>query len=313
MNNIMPLILLATVLTAEAADPVRKLVCTGRVEAVDGELEVSAQMSGTIISIKVKEGDWVTSGTVLAELDARREKAAHDLALAKLARVKAGIGKEEIAAAEATRDAISAELVRAELEFQRTLKIQGATKGAIAEEMMDQRRQVAETMRKRLISATKQCEALKRGPLPEDIALAEAEVAVARTAYELREIHAPSDGAILLLNRHPGDFVSLNFPSPILRMANTRKLRLRIEVSEQEVYRLKPGMAGDFTTYGESKSNGKLKVVTLLPAFAPRRLFEPDSTARMDTRTLQALCEILDGSAQVYAGQRIMATFVLKE
>ncbi|MGL5019567.1 MAG: hypothetical protein ACRDBP_15640, partial [Luteolibacter sp.] len=73
------------------------------------------------------------------------------------------------------------------------------------------------------------------------------------------------------------------------------------------------GMAGDFTTHGESKSNGKLKVVTLLPAFAPRRLFEPDSTARMDTRTLQALCEILGGTAQIYAGQRIMATFVLRE
>ena len=86
-----------------------------------------------------------------------------------------------------------------------------------------------------------------------------------------------------------------------------------IEVNEQEVYRLKPGMSGDFTTYGERKSNGNLRVVTLLPAFAPRRLFEPDSTARMDTRTLQALCEILDGTAQVYAGQRIMATFALKE
>lgn len=313
MNKMLPLILFATILTAGAADPVRKLVCTGRVEAVDGELEVSAQMSGTLVSVKVKEGDWITSGTVLAEVDARREKAAHDLALAKLARVKAGIGKEEIAAAEATRDAISAELVRAELEFQRSLKLQAATKGAISEDTMDQRRQYAETTRKRLISATKQFEALKRGPLPEDIALAEAEVAVARTAYELREIHAPADGAILLLIKHPGDFVSLNFPSPILRMANTRKLRLRIEVNEQEVYRLKPGMAGDFTTYGEGKSNGKLQVATLLPAFAPRRLFEPDSTARMDTRTLQALCGILDGSAQVYAGQRIMATFVLKE
>jgi HlyD family secretion protein len=305
--------MLATVMTAGGADNVRKLVCMGRVEPVDGELEVSAQMSGTLVTVKVKEGEWITSGTVLAEVDARREKAALDLALANLARVKAGTGKEEIAAAEATRDAISAELVRAELEFQRALKLQGTAKGSISEDMMDQRRQYAETTRKRLISATKQFEALRRGPLPEDIAQAEAEVAVARTAYELREIHAPSDGSILQLNRHVGDFVSLNFPSPILRMANTRKLRLRIEVNEQEVYRLKPAMQGDFTTYGESKSNGKLRVTTLLPAFAPRRLFEPDSTARMDTRTLQALCEILDGSAQVYPGQRIMATFAVKE
>jgi multidrug resistance efflux pump len=313
MNKMMPLILFATVMTVGAADPVKKLVCTGRVEAINGELEVSAQMSGTLVSVKVMEGDRVTRGTVLAEVDARRERAAHDLALARLARVKAGTGKEEVDAAEAARDAISAELVRADLELQRSVKLQSVTKGAISEDMMDQRRQYAETTRKRLISATKQFEALKRGALPEDIALAEAEVAAARTAYELREIHAPSDGTIVLLHKHAGDFVSLNFPSPILRMANTGELRIRVEVNEQEVYRLKPGMAGDFTTYGEAKSNGKLQVVTLLPAFAPRRLFEPDSTARMDTRTLHALCEVLDGSAQVYAGQRIMATFVLKE
>lgn len=313
MNRIMVLVLLSTALTAVAADNVTKLVCMGRVEAVGGELEVSAQMSGTLTDVRVKEGDWVVCGAVLAEVDARREKAALDLTLANLTRVKAGTGKEEIAAAEATRDAISAELVRADLEYQRALKMHGDSRAAIAEDMMDQRRQYAETTRKRLISATKQYEALKRGPLPEDIAQAEAEVAVARTAYELREIHSPSAGSILLLNKHAGDFVSLNFPSPILRMANTRNLRLRIEVNEQEVYRIKTEMLGDFTTYGESKVNGKLQVTTLLPAFAPRRLFEPDSTARMDTRTLQVLCEILDGSAQVYAGQRIMATIPLKE
>lgn len=45
----------------------------------------------------------------------------------------------------------------------------------------------------------------------------------------------------------------------------------------------------------------------------PSRMFEPDSTARMDNRTLQAICEILDGSTQVDAGQRIMATCTLKE
>jgi multidrug efflux pump subunit AcrA (membrane-fusion protein) len=60
-------------------------------------------MSCTLTAVLVKEGDWVTNGTILAEVDARREKAAVDLAAAKLARVKAGNGKEEIAAAEATR------------------------------------------------------------------------------------------------------------------------------------------------------------------------------------------------------------------
>jgi multidrug resistance efflux pump len=292
---------------ADANKPVAsRLVCVGRVEPVGGEVAVCAQMSGTLTAVFVKEGDWVTNGTVLAEVDARREKADLDLALAKLARVKAGNGKEEIAAAEASRDAIAAELAFAESEFQRAVKL--SENKVVSVDEMERKRQEADTLRKQMISAEKQAEALKRGPLPEDIALAEAEVATAQAAYDLRLVRAESDGVILELQRHGGDFVAVNFPTPILRLANTRSLRVRIEVNEQDVYRVKTGMKGEFTTFGADQSSGQLVVKTILPSFAPRRLFEPDSTARMDTRTLQVLCEIA-ADAQVYAGQRLTATF----
>src|SRR5664280_978317 len=65
----------------------------------------------------------------------------------------------------------------------------------------------------------------------------------------------------------------------------------------------------NFTTFGADQSSGQLVVKIILPSFAPRRLFEPDSTARMDTRTLQVLCEIA-ADAQIYAGQRLTATFM---
>ncbi len=293
-----------------ATDNELRLVCVGRIEPIDGEVEVTAQISGTIVALNAKEGDSVTCGTVLVELDARMEKAALDLALAKVARVKAGVGKEEIAAAEATRDAVAAELVFAISEYERGVKLRDSR--AIAEDLLEQRQQRAETLRKQLTSATKQHEALKRGPLPEDIAQAEAEEAVARAAYDLRLVRAATDGTILHLYKHAGDFVSINFPATILRMANTRKLRVRVEVNEQDVYSVKVGMQGEFATFGADKRNGKLRTTTILSAFAARRLFEPDSTARMDTRTLEVLCEILDGSAMVYSGQRVTATFALK-
>ncbi len=262
----------------------------GRVEPVDGEVEMSAQMSGTLVAGLVKEGDWVTYGTVLAEVDGRREKAAVDLAAAKLARVKAGNGREEIAGAEANREAVAAELVFAEAEYQRAVKLREQL--VFAQDELDRRRQEAEKLRKQLVSAEKQVEAMKRGPLAEDVALAEAELASARTTYEMRLLRAESDGKVLALHRHTGDFVSLNFPSPILRFGDTRRLRLRVEVNEQDVYRVKEGMSDEFITFGGSKPNGRVVVRTVLPSFAPRRLFEPDSTARMDTRTVQVLCDI---------------------
>ena len=293
---------------AEVAKPGNsKIICGGRIEPVNGEVELSAEMSGTLTAVLVMEGDWVTNGTVLAEVDARREKAAVDLAVAKLARVKAGNGKEEIAAAEANREAVAAELDLAEAEYQRAIKLR--KESVLAEDELDRRRQQAAALRKQVAKADKQTEALKRGPLPEDVALAEAEAGAARTAYELRLVRAVSDGTVLQLYRHAGDVVSVNFPSAILRMANTRRLRARVEVNEQDVYRLKEGMEGEFTTFGASKAGGRLVVKTVLPSFAPRRLFEPDSTARMDTRTLQVLAEVL-GDGTVYSGQRMTVAFV---
>lgn len=313
MNSLPSRLVLATVCllvcAASGADPVSRLVCVGRVEPVDGEIEVSAQMSGTLTALPVKEGEWVTKGAVLAEVDAPREKTALELASAKLARVKAGYGKEELAAADASREAVAAELTFAESEYQRAEKLR--EKKVFAEDVLDQRRQRAATLRKQLASAEKQLEAMKRGPLPEDIAVAEAEVGVARAAFDLRLVHALSDGAILHIHRHAGDFVSPNFPSPILRLADTRRLRVRIEVNEQDVYRIKAGMEGSFATFGATKPNGRLVVKTILPSFAPRRLFEPDSTARMDTRTLQVLCEVAGDSAPVFSGQRVTVTFPL--
>ncbi len=313
MNNYLSLVCLALVLTASAAEPnaatngVRKIVCVGRVEPVDGEVEVSSQMSGTLTAVQVKEGDWVTNGTVLAKLDAPREKAALDLALAKLARVKAGNGKEEIAAAEASRDAVAAELEYAEAEYQRAIKLR--EQKVVADDVLDERRQRATALQKQLLTATKQAEAVKRGPLPEDVALAEAEVVSARAAHELRIVRAQADGAILHLYRHAGDFVTVFQPAPILRMADTKRLRVRIEINEQEAHRAKAGLEGEFTVFGVKEVGGGLMMRTVLPSFAPRRLFEPDSTARMDTRTLNVLCEIQGAASPIFSGQRVIAIF----
>lgn len=286
---------------------VRRIVCVGRVEPVEGEVEVSAQMSGTLVAVRVREGDWVAAGAVLAEVDARREKAAVDLAEAKLARVKAGNGAEEIAVAEASRDAVAAELALAESAYRRTLVLSGTK--VLADEVVEERKQMAVALRQRHLGATRQAEAMRRGPLPEEVALAEAEIAAARAAYELRLVRATADGAVLELHRHAGDYVSVIYPTPILRLADARRLRVRIEVSEQDAFRIKTGLSGEFVTFGLRQAGGRLVVKTILPVFAPRRLFEPDATARLDTRTLQVVCEIV-GEADVFAGQRVTVTIL---
>jgi multidrug efflux pump subunit AcrA (membrane-fusion protein) len=292
-----------------AEETAQHLLCVGRIEAVGGEVDVAAAMNGTIESILVKEGDRVETGALLAVVDARREKAHLDLAQARLARVQAGSGAEEIAATAAQRDALAAELVYAESEAERARKLKATE--VVSDGEAEARLQRADSLRKQVAGLQKQWEAMKRGPLPEEIAVARAEVELARAQYALAEVRAPSAGTVLQLYRHAGDIVLMSYPTPILRLADTTRLQVRVEVNEADVYRVKPGTEGAFTVVGMQRETGRLRVAAILPAFTPKRLFDPDTSVRVDTRTLQVLAEIIETGVTVYSGQRVTVAFTV--
>src|SRR5581483_11032142 len=66
---------------AHAAPAPVTIVCTGRVEAIRGELDVAPQVAGQLVEVRVREGDAVAQGAVLAVLDGARQAA--DLAAAE--------------------------------------------------------------------------------------------------------------------------------------------------------------------------------------------------------------------------------------
>jgi HlyD family secretion protein len=289
-------------------DTTSPMVCVGRIEPLGGEVDVSAQMAGTLEAVTVKEGDRVEAGAPMASVEARREKAQFELAKARLTRVQAGFGAEEIAATAAQRDAVAAELSLAESELRRALKLK--EQNVISDDDMETRQQRVASLTKQVASLQKQFEAMKRGPLPEEVAVARAEVEVARANYQVHEVLAPCGGTVLQLYRHTGDQVLLNYPTPILRMADTNRLQVRVEVNEADVYRLNAGTEGSFTALGLQSETGRLRVRTVLPAFGPKRLFDPDTAARVDTRTLQVLCDVTKTRQLVYPGQRVIVTFL---
>lgn len=288
---------------AEMAGASSVIVCVGRIELVGGEVEVFAQMAGSLETVAVKEGDQVEAGALLAIVDARREKAQLDLANARLERVQAGVGTEEIAAIAAQRDAVAAELTFAESELERARKLKAQQ--AVSDDALEARQQCVNPLKKQVASLQKQFEAMKRGPLPEELAVARGEVEAAEANYELREVRAPFSGTVLQIHRHTGDGVLLHHPTPILRLADTNQLQVRVEVNETDVNRIKCRMEGSFTVFGMEKEAGQLRVRTVLPAFGPKRLFDPDTSARIDTRTLQVLCDVTERQQPVYPGQRI--------
>ncbi len=113
--------------------------------------------------------------------------------------------------------------------------------------------------------------------------------------------------------RHAGDSVSVQQQTPIVRMVDAGHLRIRLEIDEAYAARLKPPREGTFQVGGVAEDVGRLTVATVIPQFGPKRLFNPDTSARIDTRILDVLCDIRDCSIPLYPGQRITARIPLED
>jgi multidrug resistance efflux pump len=311
---------------AETSPPLAlgRIVCTGRVEAVRGEIDVAPLVAGTLTEVRVKEGQYVEKGTLIAVLDgarqtADREVAEKDMRLARahLDRLLAGAGAEEIAAAEAAANAVRAELKSAETGLGRARRVIGS--GAMSREDLDTRTQGVERLRHELEGSQKRYDALRRGPLAQEIQVARAQLEVAearcdraRVEAEYCRIYAPISGTVLKLYREAGDSVSIQYPTPIARMTDANDLRIRLDVDEANVPLLRPGIEGSIEVRGVSGVVGRIRVETVVPAFAPKRLFSPDTSERHDGRTLSVFCSVCDGRVQLYPGQRVTARLVVE-
>jgi multidrug resistance efflux pump len=300
-------------------------VCTGMVEAMGGEVDVFAQMPGELVEVNVHDGDVVKKGQVVAVLDARRQEsqiavaeAAVGLAEAKLKRIQAGFGKEEKQEALYAVEAVAAQLKYETANRDRLRKLY-ATK-AISLDVLEASENQVDHLQKQIDSLKAHYESLRRGPLPEEIELARAEVTEAnqklqeaKVNYAYRMVYAPENGTVLQVYRHAGDSVSIQQQTPILRLVDAGHLRIRLEIDETDAPRLKPPREGTFDVGGVADGVGKLVITTVVPQFGPKRLFNPDTSARIDTRILAVLCDIKECKIPLYPGQRITARIPLED
>lgn len=121
----------------------------------------------------------------------------------------------------------------------------------------------------------------KLGPRPEELEVARA--AVTRAQKSMDEIQAlgdqgklvaPTDGIILERYREPGS--ALLPGTPVVRIGDTKDLRVRAEVSADNSAQLRPGQT--VALLGNFLSGGPLsgKINRIVPAAGPKKLFSDD-------------------------------------
>ncbi|HLU01088.1 MAG TPA: efflux RND transporter periplasmic adaptor subunit [Burkholderiaceae bacterium] len=213
-----------------SAPLVQTVVATGRVAALS-RAQVGSEVTGVVVERRVKEGDRVQAGDILAILRATELEAAVNQARAELARLQestlpqaqAAVREAEVALAQASREAQR----RRQLYEQR----------AIPREELERAVQAEAAARASAEQANLEARSLAAGNPNE--ALARARLASAEAQLAKTIIRAQVSGTVLTRNAEPGDLVQ---PSRVLfEIAHDGDIEVLVPLDEKNLEVLELG------------------------------------------------------------------------
>jgi len=228
--------------------------CLGRIEPEDGVIHVA----GTYIqgrpplveSLKVKEGDQVRRGDLLAILVGQRQlqaalEQAHaqtSVAQRRLEQLKGGPKHGDLAAQQADIARIEARLQNAQAELKRYEALR-STHDVTASDL-DARRTEVQVIQTELEQSKHRLDGMNEVS-DGDLHVAEAQLQAAmadeqraRRDYELSSVYAPTDGKILKIDAYSGEEAG---PNGILDMGQTGRMYVVAEVYETDIVRVHTG------------------------------------------------------------------------
>jgi HlyD family secretion protein len=304
--------------------PLSNLVAgPGRVEPVSEDIKIGSELSGKLRSVNVEEGDSIRKGQVLAVLEnddyraqVRSAEAEVGGKEATLRKVLNGARLQERSEAWSSVRAAQAVEENASSDMERRQKLYAA--GVISREELDR------YVREYNVAKAQYQESVERHSLVDDRAreedvafaqadlqLARARLADARAKYEKTLIRSPIDGTVLRKHHRNGESVSNSstVPDPIVTIGDKNVLRVRVDVDETDVNRVRVGQKAYVTAdaYGTRKFWGR--VVRVGELLGPKNVRTDEPTERVDTKILETLVE-LDSGARLPMGLRVDAYIV---
>lgn len=284
---------------------------SGVIEPADRETKVSAHVGGRIGKVLAKEGDFVEVGTELVDLDNEVDKAALDAAeadvaisVAELTRTVRGLRREDVEAIVADTESIKAKRAQSATSLERVEQL--AKSGAATADELDRSRRQAEIDSRAFDAAEARAKAAVAGSRSEDVVVARAkrEAAVARreqarASYERTIVRAPIAGQVLQVKVRAGEFFNPNGQEPLIVLGDTRKLRVRMDVDERDVGRVKAGQAAfaQLSAFGGKRFGGR--VVEVGRRMGRKNIRTDDPTERIDTKVLEVVVELEPGQGLV--------------
>jgi HlyD family secretion protein len=223
----------------ERGDIARSVVARGKIEPLS-RVEVKSKANGIIKALLVEEGDPVTQGQVLAELDKENLLAQLREAKAMLAGAEANLQAAVAAESRARVDAANPELAFNQRDYERA---QGLFQQKIAsQQQLDDAERALQISKNRqlLLDASVQTAAAQTGQARAQVAAATAAMDRAQENLDYATIRAPITGIVLSRPTEVGDAVSsiLNLGSAatlIMTLGDVASVYIKGEVDEADI------------------------------------------------------------------------------
>jgi HlyD family secretion protein len=299
--------LLAVSLVAAACaapPPSGALRVSGHVEAT--EVQVSAEVAGRILELRVAEGDVVTAGDVIARLDTRdtelllaRARADKAAATAQVRLLEAGARREDVRyaeaqvmAAEADVPPIDVELTSAVVDYDRFESLLKADAGS--QKQRDDAKARVDTLRERQRGARERVrvarEGLARaraGARPEELdgararaAAVDAQIATLEKTLGDAAVVSPVGGVVTQTLVDAGEVVAPRVPLVIV--TDLAHAWANLFVPEPSVPRVTMGQAATvFTDAGGEGIPGTVTFVSPRAEFTPRNVQTADERSKL--------------------------------
>lgn len=302
-------VLVALALAALAAGcaskaPADRVRASGSVEAT--EVQVSSQVGGRLMELKVAEGDRVASGQVIAQLDTtdallalRRASADRDQAAAQLALLEAGSRQEDIRQAQAQVKSAEADvaggrddLASSETDlarFETLLKTNSGSQkqrddAANRRNLAQARLQAAE---ERARAAREGLVRLERGARPQEIAAARARVAAAEAQIATLEqnikdatVISPLAGLVTQKLADAGEILAPR--TAIVNVVDLDHAWANIYIDEPLVPRIRLGQPATlFTDAGGNGLKGTITFISPKAEFTPRNVQTSEERSKL--------------------------------
>lgn len=257
--------------------------CRPKAQSVSGTIEVdearvASRYGGRVENILAREGDSLTNGQLLVQLEAAELQANRARAAAQLAEAEAGPRKEEIAAAKADWESQVAQLDFARAEAKRAEEL-------FAQKMVSAAEREQAVMRgtsaeKAVTAAKARYDLLLAGTRAEQLAAARAQLAALDAQVREMQITAPSDSVLEVLSVKPGDVLAPN--QQVATLLLTNHLWVRVFVPEPWLGRIQVGAAVRVRvdSFRGRDFNGTVEQIARSAEFTPRNVQTADERVK---------------------------------